>query len=79
MPMDQDTLDRVFRFRPNTSGQNADLEEVYKQAYRLASSIRELVDERYAEQALGQLAGVLSTCRNAIELSPRQEKPMLVV
>lgn len=79
MPMDMETLDRVFRFHPNTSDQDADLEELYKQAHRLASAIHERVDARHAEQALGQLAGVLSICRNAVELAPRQVKPTLVV
>ena len=77
--MDKSAIDRVFKFHPNTPDQDEDLEEVYRQAHRLAEAIRDRVSGKHAEQAIMQLLGVVGTCRNAIELEPRQAKPILVV
>lgn len=79
MAMDQETLDRVFKYRKNTDEQDEDLTAVYRDAKQLAETIQRCVSPKYAEMALGQLAGVLGVCRNAIESDPRQSKPILLV
>jgi hypothetical protein len=77
--MNSGDLDRVFKYRPNTPEQDQDLTAVYRDAKQLAETIGRCVDEKYAQQAIAQLVGVLSLCRNAIETAPRQEKPLVLV
>jgi len=79
MGMNSTDLDRVFRFHPNTPDQDADLTAVYREARQLAETISRCVDDKYAQQAIGQLVAVLSMCRTAIETSPRQMKPLVLV
>lgn len=79
MPMDLQTFDRVFTHYPNTPDQEEDLAEVYRQAKRFAQAVRERVDPKYHDQVLAQVAGALSVCRTAIEMSPRQMKPLVLV
>lgn len=79
MPMNSSDLDRVFRFIPNTPDQDADLNAVFRDARQLAETISRCVDEKYGQQAIAQLVGVLSMCRTAIETSPRQSKPLVLV
>ncbi len=79
MAMSSNDLDRVFRYHPNTPEQNEDIAAVYRDARQLMETIYRCVDEKYAQQAVGQLVAVLSLCRNAIETSPRQAKPLVLV
>lgn len=77
--MNSSDLDRVFRYVPNTPDQDDDLTAVYRDARQLAETISRCVDPKYGQQAIGQLVGVLSMCRTAIETSPRQAKPLVLV
>ena len=79
MSVDHQTFDRMFRYRPNTEDQDADLNAIYRDARQLAETIQRCVDSKYTDQALMQLAGILSSCRTAVEMSPRQEKPLVLV
>lgn len=79
MAMMSSDIDRVFKYHPNTPEQDADLNAVYRDARCLAETISRCVDEKYAQQAIGQLVGVISMCRTAIESSPRQAKPLVLV
>lgn len=79
MAIDSQTLDRMFRFYPNTADQEDDLKAVYRDARQLAETIQRCVDSKYADQQIGQLAAIVSQCRTAIELSPRQLKPVVLV
>jgi hypothetical protein len=77
--MDSSTFERMFSYYPNTPDQDEDLEEVYRQAKRLATAIRERVDPKFQDQVLMQLSGIVTSCRTAIELNPRQMKPLVLV
>ena len=78
MPMDHNTLDRVFRYVPITPKQERDLTDLHDKARILAESIRSTVSDRYQDQALATLAQCLSTCRQAIELDPKQSNLKIV-
>lgn len=79
MPVDQQTFDRMFRFHPNTEEQDDDLKAIYRDARQLAETISRCLDPKYADQQIMQLAGILSACRTAVEMSPRQLKPIVLV
>lgn len=79
MAMDSQTFETIFTHHPLTPDQEEDLEELFRQGKRFASAIRERVDPKYQDQALMQLAGILSSCRTAIEVTPRQMKPLVLV
>jgi len=77
--MTSSDLDAVFTYRPNTPEQDEDLQAVYREARCLAETIYRRVSDKHAQQALGQLMGVVAVCKTAIESSPRQAKPLVLV
>ena len=79
MAMDSTSLERMFSYHANTPDQEEDLEEIYRQAKRLATAIQERVDPKHQDQLIMQLAGIVSQARTAVELSPRQLKPLVLV
>jgi hypothetical protein len=79
MALDKASIDRVFRFLPNTREQDEDIAAVYDSAHKLAEEIRLRVDEQYASQAIQQLVAVMTLCKTAIESKPRQAKPLVLV
>lgn len=79
MAMDSQTFERMFTHYPNTPDQEEDLTEIYRQANRLAKAIQERVDPKHQDQLIMQLAGIVSQARTAVELSPRQLKPLVLV
>jgi len=62
---------KVFTFNPLTEEQEADLAELHLAAQTLATTIYKVVHPGQAQQAIGQLAALISQCRTSIELQPR--------
>lgn len=62
---------KVFTFSPLTDEQEADLVEMHLAAQTLATTIYRVVHPNSAQQIITQLAGLMATARQSIELLPR--------
>lgn len=70
--MNHSDILRVFTYTPLTAEQEADLEAIHTATANLASTLYTILNPQAAQQAIGQLTGILALARNQIELSPRQ-------
>jgi hypothetical protein len=76
--MTNEDIRKLFTYAPNTPEQDAALEKVYEAAQNLALAISKHVPQKHANQGLMQLAGLITLCRQGVEVEVVEEKPMLV-
>jgi len=69
---------KLFTFTPNTPDQDASIAEVYEAAAKLAETISKNVPPKHAQQATLQLAGIVTLCRQGVEVESVEQRPMLV-
>jgi hypothetical protein len=69
----------LFTFKPNTAEQDKSIEAVYAAAKVLAETIVNNVPSKHAQQGILQLGGLVTLCRQGIEVEPAEaHKPLLV-
>jgi len=74
-----DDVKMMFSFKPNTAAQDESIAAIYEAARGLAEAIAKHVPPKHAQQAVLQLAGTVTLCRQGIEVEPAEEqKPLLV-
>jgi len=76
--MTSDDLKPLFTFTPNTVEQDKSIEAVYTAARALAETIAKNVPQKHAQQAVLQLAGIVTLCRQGIEVEAVEHRPLLV-
>ena len=77
--MTNEDLKPLFTFTPNTAEQDQSIEAVYVAARALAETIAKHVPPQHGQKAILQVAGIVTLCRQGIEVEPmEQPKPLLV-
>lgn len=70
--MTQADIENVFTFKPLMPEQESDLKILHQAGMDLAMAIYRVMNPQAAQLAVSQLTAIVSQCRMAIELTPRQ-------
>lgn len=76
--MKVEDVEKIFKFTPNTEAQDKAIAKVYECAGILAAAITKCVPPQHGDQALMQLAGLVTLCRQGIEVEKVESRPVLV-